>query len=64
VKVKVKSRKSVKKRFKKRKSGSIKRAIAGYGHLLRKKSRRKKRKVKKGSEVSKGDAKRIKKLIF
>jgi len=63
VKVKVKTRKSVKKRFKKRKTGSIKRAVAGYGHLLRKKSRKKKRKAKKGTQVSKGDLKRISKLI-
>jgi large subunit ribosomal protein L35 len=56
---KQKTRKAVAKRFKLTASGKVKRASAGRGHLLSGKSRKRKRKLRSGALVSKGDMKRI-----
>ena len=62
-KIKIKTRRAVKKRFRLTKSGKIKMSGAFRGHLLSGKSRKRKRSSKKAHYVSKGDAKRLKKLM-
>jgi len=61
--VKVKTRKAVKKRFRFTKKGKIKMPRAFRGHLLSGKSRKRKRSSRKSSYVTKGDAKKIKRLL-
>lgn len=56
---KMKTRKSVAKRFKRTAGGKIKRACAGRGHLLSGKTRKRKRQLRKGALVSTADYKRI-----
>lgn len=56
---KMKTRKSVAKRFKLTATGKIKRACAGRGHLLSSKSRKRKRHLRKGALVSGADYRRI-----
>ncbi len=56
---KMKTRKSVAKRFKRTATGKIKRACAGRGHLLSSKSRKRKRHLRKGALVSGSDFRRI-----
>ncbi|KPK73173.1 50S ribosomal protein L35 [candidate division WOR_3 bacterium SM23_60] len=51
------------KRVKKRKSGKITRWRAGKGHLLTTKSKRRKRKLRQPTTLSKADTKRTKGLI-
>jgi large subunit ribosomal protein L35 len=60
---KLKTKKGLAKRFKLTKSGKIKRAKAGRGHLLAKKSRKRKRLLRKSGLVSKSDKKTIKMLL-
>ncbi len=60
---KLKTRKGVAKRFKITKSGRVKRAKAGRGHLLAKKSRKRKRLLKKSGLVSRTDKKAIRMLL-
>lgn len=60
---KLKTRKGVAKRFKITKKGKIKRRRAGLGHLLAKKSRKRKRLLRKPSLVSRAEIKTIKKLL-
>ncbi|HMA61347.1 MAG TPA: 50S ribosomal protein L35 [bacterium] len=60
---KIKSRKSVAKRFKKTKSGKLKRGKAYSAHILTKKSPKRKRKLRKAGYVSKADEKRIKEML-
>ncbi|KPK68899.1 50S ribosomal protein L35 [candidate division WOR_3 bacterium SM23_60] len=51
------------KRVKKHKSGKITRRRAGKGHLLTAKSKRRKRKLRQQTSLSKADIKRTKGLI-
>jgi len=60
---KLKTRKAIAKRFKITKKGKIKRQRAGRGHLLAKKSRKRKRRLKKSALVSRTDKKAIKMLM-
>ena len=59
----MKTRKSIKKRFKITKTGKVLRRIIGQDHNLAKKSGKKRRKIKKWFLVSKTDSKKIKKLL-
>ena len=60
---KLKTKKGLVKRFRLTKSGKIKRVKAGRGHLLAKKSRKRKRLLRKAGLVSKTDKKIIKMLL-
>lgn len=60
---KIKTKKGLAKRFKITKKGKIKRQKAGRGHLLAKKSRKRKRLLKKSGLVSGTDKKAIKMLM-
>ncbi|MCF7885289.1 MAG: 50S ribosomal protein L35 [Candidatus Marinimicrobia bacterium] len=60
---KIKTRKSVAKRFKKTKKGKLKRKKAYQAHILTKKSPKRKRKLRKPAYVSKADEKRIKEML-
>jgi len=59
----MKTRKSIKKRFKITKTGKVLRRATGQDHYQVKKSGKKKRKMRKWIEVSKPEAKKIKQLI-
>lgn len=59
----MKTRKSILKRFKITKSGKVLRRPTGQDHYLAKKSGKKIRKLRKLVEVSKWEAKKIKKLL-
>ncbi len=59
----MKTRKSIKKRFKITKKGKVLRRPAGQDHFRAKKSGKRKRKLRKWVEVSAGEAKRIKKEL-
>jgi large subunit ribosomal protein L35 len=58
-----KTRKSIKKRFKITKTGKILRRITGQNHYRAKKSGKRKRSGRKWVEISKPEAKKLKKLI-
>jgi large subunit ribosomal protein L35 len=60
---KMKSHSGAKKRFKKTKSGKIKRKQANKGHLLTKKDQKRKNNLSKDAVVDETDAKRIKRLL-
>ena len=60
---KLKTKRSLKKRFKFTKKGKIKRSKAFKSHLLTKKSRRRKRALKRAGIVSREDAKVLKRLM-
>jgi len=60
---KLKTRKSVKKRFKITKSGKVKRTRSGKGHILTKKSRKRKRHLRKAQMVSQTEARTLRKLM-
>jgi large subunit ribosomal protein L35 len=60
---KLKTNKSVAKRFRLTKSGKIKKRSARRGHLLGKMSRKAKRKLRQSSYVSSVDAKKIRRLL-
>jgi len=60
---KAKTRKSILKRFKITKTGKVLRRQTGLDHYRAKKSSRKIRKKRKWVEVSKPEAKKIKKLL-
>lgn len=60
---KMKTRRAAAKRFKKTASGKIKRNRAYKGHILTKKSPKRKRKLRKSTLVSKADYKRVNRLI-
>ncbi|SKC43518.1 50S ribosomal protein L35 [Maledivibacter halophilus] len=60
---KMKTHRGAAKRFKKTGSGKIKRAKAYKSHILTKKSAKRKRNLRQSGIVSKGDEKRIKKVI-
>ncbi len=59
----MKTRKSILKRFKFTKTGKVLRRQTGLNHYLAKKSRKIKRQKKKLVELSKPEAKKIKKLL-
>ncbi|MCH9023879.1 MAG: 50S ribosomal protein L35 [candidate division Zixibacteria bacterium] len=60
---KMKTRRAAAKRFKRTASGKIKRNRAYKGHILTKKSPKRKRKLRKSTLVSKADYKRVDRLI-
>lgn len=60
---KMKSHRGASKRFKRNKSGIIKRAKAYKNHILNKKSTKRLRKLRKGGFISKADNKRIGQII-
>lgn len=60
---KMKTHRGAAKRFKKTGSGKIKRAKAYKSHILTKKSAKRKRNLRQSGIISKGDEKRIKKVI-
>lgn len=59
----MKTRKSIKKRFKITKTGKILRRATGQDHYQAKKSGKQKRKMRKWIKVSKPEAKKIKRLF-
>ena len=63
MKVKPKTRKSISKRFKFTRGGKIMRRIIGQMHYRAKNSPRKRRELRRLTELSKGEAKRIKKSL-
>lgn len=60
---KMKTHRGAAKRFKKTGSGKIKRFHGYTSHILEKKSPKRKRNLRKGAIMAKGDAKRLGKLI-
>jgi large subunit ribosomal protein L35 len=60
---KIKTSRGAAKRFKRTAKGKIKRRKAFTSHILAKKKRKRKRKLRKSALVSKVDEKRIKSLI-
>jgi large subunit ribosomal protein L35 len=60
---KLKTRKGVAKRFKITKSGRIKKRSANRGHLLSKRSTKRKRRLRKGGYLSPADEKTIRRLL-
>jgi large subunit ribosomal protein L35 len=60
---KMKSNRAAAKRFKKTATGKFKHHHAGKGHLLTKKTRARKRRLRKGSIVAKADQKRVERLL-
>jgi len=59
----MKTRKSIAKRFKITKTGKIMRRLVGQDHSLAKRKGKKRRAIRKWAEVSKAEAKKIKRLI-
>lgn len=62
-KPKIKTRKSVIKRFTKTGTGKIMRGKTGLNHLMRKKDPNRKRNLISGGELYKGDKKRIMRMV-
>lgn len=60
---KMKTNKSVAKRFRLTKTGKVRRTRAGKGHILTKKSRKRKRKLKQQGLVFSTEAKTIRRLL-
>ena len=60
---KMKSHRGASKRFKRKKSGIIKRSCAYKNHILNKKSQKRKRNLRKGGYVSASDAANIAQII-
>ena len=60
---KLKTNKSVQKRFRKTKSGKFKKARAGKRHLLNLKASKRKRQLRRSDLVSKGMEKQIRRLL-
>jgi len=60
---KIKSNRGAMKRFKKTSTGKIKRHKAGKSHILTKKTRGKKRKLRTATLVAKTDQKRVAKML-
>ncbi|MDP8266900.1 MAG: 50S ribosomal protein L35 [Candidatus Aceula meridiana] len=60
---KLKTNRSAAKRFKRTKTGKLKKRSAGRGHILGKMSRKRKRNLRKGSYVSSADQKKIEKIL-
>lgn len=60
---KMKTKSSLKRRFKKTATGKIVRKGSGLRHILSTKNRKQKRRIKEDRIVSKGDAKKVKKCL-
>lgn len=60
---KLKTRKAVAKRFKITKRGKIKRMKAGHSHILTKKTRARKRRLRRSTLVSKSFLKKLKRQL-
>ena len=60
---KLKTKKGVAKRFKLTKSGKIKRMKAGRSHILTKKARNRKRKLRRATVVSKSFLRNVKRAL-
>ena len=60
---KLKTKKGVAKRFKITKSGRIKKRSANRGHLLSKKSSKRKRKLRKAGYLTLTEAKKIRRML-
>ena len=60
---KMKTRRSAAKRFRKTGSGILRRRRAFSSHILTKKSRKRKRRLRKPTNVSKADTKRVKRML-
>ena len=60
---KLKTNRSAAKRFKKTGTGKIKRRHMNTGHILTKKSKKRKRQLRKSALVSKADMGRVKQLV-
>lgn len=60
---KMKTHRGAAKRFKKTKTGKIKRMRAFKSHILTKKTQKRKRRLRKSDVVSAADMKRVKKLL-
>ena len=60
---KMKTHRGAAKRFKRNGTGQIKRRHGFTSHILEKKSPKRKRNIRKGAIMAKGDAKRIDQLI-
>jgi large subunit ribosomal protein L35 len=61
--MKMKTHRGAAKRYKKTGTGKFKRASANKGHILTKKSPKRKRRLRKGSVVSPVEAPKIKKML-
>ncbi len=62
-KAKIKTRKTVVKRFTKSGTGKLMRMKTGLNHLMRKKDNNRKRNLHNDGELYKGDRKRIKRML-
>jgi len=62
-KIKIKTNKSAAKRFKRTKSGKIKRYKASKSHLQTKKTSKRKKNLRKSGLVSKSEIKKINKML-
>ncbi len=62
-KTKLKTRKTVVKRFRKTGTGKLMRESTGLNHLMRKKTASNTRDLLRGSELFKGDLKRMKRML-
>ncbi|MFH1436772.1 MAG: 50S ribosomal protein L35 [Pseudomonadota bacterium] len=60
---KMKTRRSAAKRFRKTGTGKIRRATAYASHILTKKNRKRKRRLKKNNILESVDAKKVKQLL-
>ena len=60
---KLKTKKGIKKRFKLTKTGKVMSRKAGKSHLLTSKSRKRKRKLRAGSQLKGSDAKNLKRFL-
>jgi large subunit ribosomal protein L35 len=60
---KLKTSRSARKRFVFTASGKIRRRRSGHGHLLTKKNRARKRRLRTAAPVSKGDEKRLRRIL-
>ena len=60
---KLKTNRSAAKRFKRTKTGKLKLRKAGRGHILGKKSRKRKRRLRKGGYASAADQKKLRRLM-
>ena len=60
---KMKTKRSAKKRFRLTGTGKIRRSKAGASHILTKKTRKRKRRLRKGGAVDKVDERQIRRLL-
>jgi len=60
---KIKTNRGARKRFRVTASGKIKRAKAYTSHILTKKSSKRKRKLRKSTEVSEADSRRVRRML-